>query len=58
MELKNLSKEQIIQLKQRLYCERNENVSYGELVDIDNLVSDDEVKNEYGDIMFVEEDFC
>ena len=44
MELKNLSKDQVIQLKQRLHCERNENVSYGELVDIDNLVSDDEVK--------------
>lgn len=29
MKLKDLSKEQIIQLKQRLYCERNENVSYG-----------------------------
>ena len=57
MGFKDLSREQIIQLKQRLYCEKNENVSYGELVDIDNLVSDDEVKNEYGDIMFVEEDF-
>ncbi len=58
MVFKDLSREQIIQLKQRLYCEKNENVSYGELADIDNLVSDDEVKSEYGDIMFVEEDFC
>lgn len=57
MVFKDLSREQIIQLKQRLYCEKNENVSYGELADIDNLVSDDEVKNEYGDIIFVEEDF-
>lgn len=57
MELKDLNKEQIIQLKQRLYCEKNENVSYGELAEIDNLVSDEELKEEYGDIYFVDEDF-
>ena len=27
MDFKDLSREQIIQLKQRLYCERNENAS-------------------------------
>lgn len=57
MKLKDLSKEQIIRLKQNLYCERNENVSYGELADIDNLVSNEEIEKEYGDILFVEEDF-
>lgn len=57
MKLKDLSKEQIIQLKQRLYCERNENVSYGELADINNLVSNEEIEKEYNDISFVEEDF-
>lgn len=58
MNFKDLSKEQVNQLKQRLYCERNENVSYGELANIDSLVSDEEVEKEYGDISFVEEDFC
>lgn len=58
MKLKDLNREQIIQLKQRLYCERKENVSLWELANIDNLVSDEEVRNEYGDTLFVEEDFC
>ena len=52
-----LTREQLIELKQRYYTERNENVSYGELADIDNLVSDNEIFEEYGDITFVAEDF-
>ena len=57
MKLQDLNREQIIQLKQRLYCEKNENASYGELAEIDNLVSDEELKEEYGDTYFVDEDF-
>lgn len=57
MSVKDLTREQLIELKQRYYTERNENVSYGELADIDNLVSDNEIFEEYGDITFVEEDF-
>lgn len=57
MSFKDLNKEQINQLKQRLYCERDENISYGELTNIDNLVSDEEVKNEYENMLFSEEDF-
>ena len=57
MSVKELTREQLIELKQRYYAERNENVSYGELADIDNLVSDNEIFEEYGDITFVEEDF-
>ena len=58
MSVKDLTREQLIELKQRYYTERNENVSYGELADIDNLVSDNEIFEEYGHITFVEEDFC
>lgn len=58
MVFQDLNKEQKEQLKQRYYCERNENVSYGELADIDNLVTDKEIEAEYGDITFCEEDFC
>ena len=58
MGVKDLTREQLIELKQRYYTERNENVSYGELADIDNLVSDNEIFEEYGHITFVEEDFC
>ena len=57
MSVKELTREQLIELKQRYYTERNENVSYGELADIDNLVSDNEIFEEYGYITFVEEDF-
>lgn len=57
MSVKELTREQLIELKQRYYTERNENVSYGELADIDNLVSDNEIFEEYGDITFVAEDF-
>ena len=57
MSVKDLTREQLIELKQRYYTERNENVSYGELADIDNLVSDNEIFEKYGHITFVEEDF-
>lgn len=57
MSVKDLTREQLIELKQKYYTERNENVSYGELADIDNLVSDNEIFEEYGYITFVEEDF-
>lgn len=57
MSVKELTREQLIELKQRYYTERNENVSYGELADIDNLVSDNEIFEEYEHITFVAEDF-
>ena len=57
MSVKELTREQLIELKQRYYTERNENVSYGELADVDNWVSDNEIFEEYGYITFVEEDF-
>lgn len=57
MTIKELSREQLIELKQHYYCERNENVSYGELADIDNLVTDEELEKEYGHITFVKDDF-
>lgn len=57
MSVKDLTREQLIELKQRYYTEKNENVSYGELADIDNLVSDNEIFEEYGHITFVAEDF-
>lgn len=57
MTFKELNRNQIEQLKQRYYCDRNENVSYEELVDIDELVTDEEIEEEYGATFFVEEDF-
>lgn len=57
MVFSELNKEQKIQLKQNLYCSQNDNVSYGELTDIDDLVSDSEIEQEFGDMIFTEEDF-
>lgn len=57
MVFSELNKEQKIQLKQNLYCSQNDNVSYGELYDIDDLVSDSEIEQEFGDTIFTEEDF-
>ena len=57
MSVKELTREQLTQLKEHYYCERNERVSLGELVCINELVSDKEIFEEYGDITFTEEDF-
>lgn len=57
MNITELTRGQLELVKQRYYMERNENVSWGELADIDNLVSDKEVFEEYDGVDFVEEDF-
>ena len=58
MSVKELTREQLTQLKEHYYCERNERVSFGELVCINELVSDEEIFEKYGDTIFTEEDFC
>ena len=58
MNVHELSREQLTQLKEHYYNARHpEGVSYGELADIDELVSDDEVFTEYEGIEFVPDDF-
>lgn len=57
MSIYELNEEQLTELKQHYYCERNESVSWGELAIIDELVSFDELVEEYGTTDFVEEDF-
>lgn len=63
MSVKELNREQLQQLKIQyldnlLMEEENRNISYGEMADIDNIVSDNVIFNVYGSIYFVEEDFC
>lgn len=59
MTVYDLNRDQLIELKQRYYIDYvNENPSYGELADVDNLVSDKEVYDEYSHIDFVPEDFA
>ncbi len=58
MSVEELPREAIQELKQRYYAEKyDKDLSYGELADIDNIVSDEEVFDEYGDTNFTEDDF-
>lgn len=57
MTINELNKDELIELKQHYYCEKNNNVSYSELVDIDKLVSNNEIFEFYKNTEFTEEDF-
>lgn len=57
MSVYELSKNQLIELKQNYLCEVQKNVSYGELCDADNIVSDEEIFSEYGNVEFSKDDF-
>lgn len=61
MKVTELSRDELIELKQRYYTEKldtvGESPSYGELADIDELVTDEEVYAEYDDVDFVPDDF-
>lgn len=64
MELKDLSKEQLQQLKIRyldnlLMKKENRNISYGEMANIDEIISDDDEDfiNEYSCFSYTDEDF-
>lgn len=57
MSVRELNKTQLRQLKETYYTEKHERVSYEELANIDSLVSDEEVFEEYSCTEFVTEDF-
>ena len=57
MELKDLNDDQKLQLKQRILVERQDNTSYGELVEADSLVTDEELNEHFGGTFFVPDDF-
>ena len=57
MSVFELSKNQLIDLKQNYLCEVQKNVLYGELCDADNIVSDEEIFSEYGNVEFSKDDF-
>lgn len=57
MSVYELSKNQLIELKQNYLCEVQKNVSYGELCDADNIISDEEIFSEYGNVEFSKDDF-
>lgn len=55
--VEDLTESQLLELKQNYYCNKHNNVSYGELANIENLVSDSEIYEEYSGIIFTKEDF-
>ena len=57
MKVSELGRTQLIELKERYYISKNENVSYGELANIDNIITDKEIFEQYEGIEFVEDDF-
>ena len=61
MKVTELSRDELTELKTRYYSDlldqRGETPSYGELSAIDELVTDEEVYQEYADVDFVKEDF-
>ncbi len=53
-----LNRDQIIELKIAYLCLTQENVSYGELVDADEIVSDQTIHEYYAGTDFSDDDFC
>ena len=56
MKLKDLTPVQKLELKQTLLTQ-DRDVSYGELANADELVSDKQLEDAYGDTEFTEDDF-
>lgn len=61
MTVYELNRDQLSQVKVNYYTndldEPNGPLSYGDLIDIDNIVSDDEVYDAYAGVVFTEDDF-
>ena len=57
MSYKELNRYQILALKQSYLVRTQDSVSYNELAEADNLVSDEELEQEYKNVNFVKEDF-
>ena len=57
MKVRELNREQLVELKQGILFSLPECPSYGELADADNLVDDETVFDIYDDTEFVPEDF-
>ena len=57
MKVTELNRNQLIQLKQSYLTSKQDSVSWGELAEVDELVTDAEIFKEYEGINFVEDDF-
>lgn len=57
MDVMDLTREQLEQLKVNYYSERHEYMSWADVLIINSLVSDEEIFEEYAGMTFTEEDF-
>lgn len=57
MRVQELTREQLIELKQKHIIDESYHVSMNELADADELLSDEEIFEEFADVNFVPEDF-
>ena len=57
MSVHELNREQIICLKQSILCDRDITTDWLYLAQADNIISDEEVYNEYNGVIFTEDDF-
>lgn len=57
MKVTELTREQLQQLKCNYLAEQGRELSWGECVEVDNIVSDEEIFHEYDSTEFTEEDF-
>ena len=58
MSVYKLTREQLCELKENYLYSQNESVSMGELMAIDDIVSDETVFDEYSATLFTDDDFC
>lgn len=57
MKVTELSRDQLVELKQHYLCDTSYHVYTSELADADNIISDEEIFEEYADTEFTEDDF-
>lgn len=55
--VRDLSRDQLTELKERWYTDVNSNVSLDEIVSMNELVSDEEIIEVYEHITFTQDDF-
>ena len=61
MDVRDLTRDQLEELKSRMICERNEErgggMSWYEIVHVNSLISDEEVFRRYAGFVFFDDDF-
>lgn len=57
MTVRELNRNELIELKQKYYSQKEGNVSYREMATVDRLVTDKEIFSAFENVEFTEEDF-